>query len=44
MQNINIPDGYQTVMPYLILPRADQFLAFMQTVFGARKNENATRR
>ena len=35
MENINIPDGYQRVMPYLILPRADQFLSFMQTVFGA---------
>lgn len=32
---MNLPHGYQQVMPYLIVPRAAAFMAFMQTVFGA---------
>jgi len=31
----NIPSGYQQVMPYLIIPRALQFIEFTQDVFGA---------
>lgn len=37
MENLNIPQGHQTVMPYLILKGAAQFLAFMKNVFGAEE-------
>lgn len=33
--NLPIPAGYQTVMPYLILKNAAAFLQFTQDVFGA---------
>ncbi len=32
---MNIPAGYQAVMPYLILIDANKFIAFVQAVFGA---------
>jgi PhnB protein len=35
MQNLNIPEGYQTVMPYIIVKDATGFLNFMQKIFGA---------
>ncbi|WP_345953564.1 VOC family protein [Mucilaginibacter sp. PAMB04168] len=35
MQELNIPEGYQRVMPYLIVKDAARFFTFMQTVFGA---------
>lgn len=35
MSTIKVPDGYQRVMPYLILNDAAKFFPFMQTVFGA---------
>ena len=35
MDNLNIPEGYQRVMPYLILPDAAKFIAFTQKVFEA---------
>lgn len=35
MQKLNIPDGHQSVMPYLIVNNATAFLSFMQEVFGA---------
>jgi PhnB protein len=35
MSNLNIPAGYQQVMPYLILNDTLGFFSFMQTVFGA---------
>lgn len=35
MEKLNIPEGYQAVMPYLILPGADKFLDFTIEVFGA---------
>jgi PhnB protein len=35
MANINVPKGYQRIMPYLILTDAEKFLPFMQQVFGA---------
>jgi PhnB protein len=35
MENLHIPEGYQTVMPYLIIPGAEKFLAFTKKVFGA---------
>lgn len=37
MDNLNIPQGHQTIMPYLILKEAAQFLAFMKNVFGAEE-------
>jgi PhnB protein len=37
MENINIPEGYQQVMPYLILQNAAGFISFMQAVFGAEE-------
>lgn len=36
-QALNIPEGYQTVMPYLILDNADAFSTFIQKVFGAQE-------
>lgn len=35
MNPTNIPEGYQQIMPYLIVPNAAGFMTFMQTVFGA---------
>lgn len=35
MEKIFIPEGYQRVMPYLIIRNADDFLSFTQRVFGA---------
>lgn len=35
--NPNPPEGYQTVMPYLILKNALEFFSFTERVFGARE-------
>jgi uncharacterized glyoxalase superfamily protein PhnB len=35
MEKVNVPAGYQQVMPYLIIPDAKGFLQFAKTVFGA---------
>jgi len=35
MQQPNIPDGYQQVMPYIIVKGAAGFMKFMEEVFGA---------
>jgi PhnB protein len=35
MKNLKIPEGYQQLMPYLIVKDAAGFLNFMQKVFGA---------
>jgi PhnB protein len=35
MSTVNIPEGYQQVMPYLIVKEAAAFSKFMQDVFGA---------
>lgn len=49
MNNIKIPEGYQQVMPYLILKNAAGFFAFTQRVFDAieahktMRDENAIR-
>lgn len=37
MGNLKIPEGYQQVMPYLILPDAEKFMEFVQKVFGAKE-------
>lgn len=34
---MNLPKGYQTVMPYLILSRADTFISFARKVFDAEE-------
>lgn len=34
---MNLPEGYQTVMPYLILNGADTFISFAKEVFGAEE-------
>ncbi len=44
---INIPEGYNRVMPYLILKNPEGFLEFMKNVFGAtekmcHKNEDGS--
>lgn len=35
MSEVYIPEGYNTVMPYLIINNAEGFLKFTQEVFGA---------
>ncbi len=37
MSTLNIPDGYQPIMPYLILKNAVAFSKFMQDAFGAKE-------
>ena len=37
MEKAFIPDGYQTVMPYLIVKGADKFMDFMKNVFNAKE-------
>ena len=34
---MNIPNGHQPLMPYLILKNADAFIEFTKTVFGAKE-------
>ncbi|HZG25049.1 MAG TPA: VOC family protein [Chitinophagaceae bacterium] len=43
MEQVKIPAGYQTVMPYLIIPGASKFSEFMQTVFGAKETMRVMR-
>jgi uncharacterized glyoxalase superfamily protein PhnB len=38
-----IPDGYPAVIPYLMVPDAAKFIAFMAEVFGARTTEQLMR-
>ncbi len=33
---MNIPEGYQAVMPYLILKNAEDFIDFTEKVFNAQ--------
>ena len=37
MEGVNVPQGYQQVMPYLILNDANGFLKFVTEVFGAKE-------
>jgi len=39
MKKLNIPEGYQTVMPYLIVKNAKGFLNFLQQIFGAQEKQ-----
>jgi len=43
MQELNIPAGYQRIMPYLIVKGAADFFSFMQTVFGATEKMKVMR-
>jgi PhnB protein len=35
MENVFIPQGYQRLMPYIIVKGADDFIEFLKKVFGA---------
>ncbi len=37
MEKLNIPEGHQTIMPYLILNGAEKFLEFALNVFNAKE-------
>lgn len=43
MQDLNIPQGHQQVMPYLIVKNAAGFFDFMQAVFGATEKMKVMR-
>ena len=43
METLNIPEGYQRVMPYLIIKNAAAFIEFAQKVFGAEERYKAMR-
>jgi PhnB protein len=43
MEKPLIPEGYQQVMPYLILQNAGDFFDFMEKVFGATEKYKAMR-
>lgn len=43
MNNTTIPEGYQQVMPYLIVKGASDFSSFMQKVFGAVESHKTMR-
>ncbi|WP_342647079.1 VOC family protein [Mucilaginibacter sp. CSA2-8R] len=43
MQSLNIPQGHQQVMPYLIVKNAAGFFHFMQAVFGATEKMKVMR-
>src|SRR5664279_2115030 len=42
-KNLKIPDNYQTVMPYLVVTDAAQFIAFMQKVFDITETYKSKR-
>jgi PhnB protein len=43
MKTLTIPEGYQCVMPYLIVENAIGFLEFTKVVFGAEEKYKAMR-
>lgn len=43
MTSLNIPDGYQAIMPYLILNNAETFLQFAKEVFNAEEKMKVMR-
>ena len=43
MTEINIPEGYNHVMPYLIIEHPEKFLEFTQTVFAATEKMKVMR-
>lgn len=40
---MKVPDGYQTIMPYLIVENAAGFLEFTKSVFGATERHTTMR-
>ncbi len=40
---MEIPKNYQTVMPYLLLPNASEFILFTQKVFRAKETHKTMR-
>lgn len=40
---MKIPENYQTVMPYLIVENAAEFITFTQKVFGAKETHKTMR-
>jgi len=43
METLNIPEGYQCIMPYLIVNNATGFFQFTKDVFGAEERHKAMR-
>jgi PhnB protein len=43
METLSIPEGYQRIMPYLIINNAAAFQSFMQRVFSAKEKYKAMR-
>ena len=43
MKTLTIPEGYNQVMPYLIVENAPAFLEFTKKVFGAEERSKAMR-
>ena len=43
METLKIPEGYQQIMPYLIVKNAPAFFEFTQNVFGATEKYKAMR-
>lgn len=43
MDQVSFPADYQQIMPYLIVPKASEFITFMQTVFGAEERMRVNR-
>jgi len=43
MQQENVPQGHQQVMPYLIVQNASAFFSFMQAVFNATEKMKVMR-
>ena len=40
---MKIPENYQTIMPYLIIENAAEFITFTQKVFGAKETHKTMR-
>lgn len=43
MEELNIPNDYQRIMPYLVVNNAAGFFSFMQTVFNATEKMKVMR-
>jgi PhnB protein len=43
MKTLNIPGGYQVIMPYLIIENASAFFQFAQNVFDAEEKHKTMR-
>ncbi|MDF2431038.1 MAG: PhnB protein [Mucilaginibacter sp.] len=43
MEKLNVPEGYNQVMPYLIIENAAAFMEFTQKVFDAKETHKTMR-